>query len=113
MAETLTPSDQQPDAAARLSALKTHLDARGYRTRSTDRILSVVGLAKDSESREVVEIVCEPRAGDGDRLWYRTDDGQWLAEADRLIDAGIAVSSRLRPLHPSGLHNGAGSGINV
>ncbi|RFS86977.1 hypothetical protein D0T12_01585 [Actinomadura spongiicola] len=87
-----------PDAAVRLRALAEHLKVRGFEAETVGNDLLVIAPVNDMGRRLCVLVMCYPRPGDGERLWF------WLhgpkphpiAEADRVIDAAVAIVGALR-----------------
>jgi hypothetical protein len=77
---------------ARLAALAMHLGARGLDVAATDD-----GLVARNRNRPDAAhtITCGPRRDDGDRLWFFALGGWPIAEADRIIEAAVAISGLL------------------
>lgn len=92
--------DDASDATGPHVALAVQLQQRGYRARHAGVVLLVVGLAYEGGPRRLVTVIRTRRPSDGDRWWYRVQNRAWLAEADRPVDAALALLDHLTPLHP-------------
>lgn len=86
-------------AQARLGALMQRLDL--YRL---DVRLKLDGLLVTNPFRDGCcdgspepgdTVTCRPRPDDGGRLWFAHSWGEWISEADRVVDAAMCVASRL------------------
>ncbi|GAA3965953.1 hypothetical protein GCM10023085_55560 [Actinomadura viridis] len=77
----------------RLAALGAHLSARGYEVDLIDQGLRVVNTQVTPHT--TITITCCPRPEDGGRGWFFTASGDPVAEAGRIIDAGVDIMGRL------------------
>lgn len=41
-------------------------------------------------------ITCVRRLDDSGRFWFRHSWGEWIAESDHIIDAAVAIASKLK-----------------
>ncbi|GAA3962156.1 hypothetical protein GCM10023085_50830 [Actinomadura viridis] len=77
----------------RLAALGAHLSARGYEVDLIEQGLRVINTQVTPNT--TVTITCRARPEDGGRRWFFTTSGDPVAEAGRVIDAGVDIMSRL------------------
>ncbi|MWA03382.1 hypothetical protein F8568_023975 [Actinomadura sp. LD22] len=86
-------------AQAALGALMHRLDAYRLDVRLKAEGLQVSNPYADGCCDDNPEpsdtITCRPRADDGGRFWFAHSWGEWIAEADRVIDAAVVIASRL------------------
>lgn len=90
--------DDAPDATGPHLALAVQFQQRGYRARHAGEVLLVVGRAWEDGPRRLLTVIRVRRPSDGDRWWYRVQNREWLAEADRPADAAVAFLDCLAPL---------------
>ncbi|MFF5262579.1 hypothetical protein ACFY4C_26895 [Actinomadura viridis] len=77
----------------RLAALGAHLSARGYKVDLIEQGLQVINTQVTPNTS--VTITCRARQEDGGRRWFFTATGDPVAEAARIIDAGVDIMGRL------------------
>ncbi|MFF5262689.1 hypothetical protein ACFY4C_27475 [Actinomadura viridis] len=90
----------QPD---HLATLGTQLSIRGYEVKPTEHGLRVtnpkMAVCCQGTPQATVTITCRPRPEDGGRLWFYTETGEPVAEADRITDAGVNIRGRIAERH--------------
>lgn len=86
-------------AQARLGALMQRLDVYRLDVQVKPHGLRVANPCADGCCEDNPEpsdtITCEPREDDDGRFWFRHAWGEWIAEADRIIDASVVIASKL------------------
>lgn len=99
----MTTPTPHANAFARLGALMNRLDVYRLDIRISKDGLRVTNPFADGCCDTAQEpgdtITCRPREDDGGRLWFFHSWGEPIAEADRVVDAAVAIAAALGATH--------------